>query len=762
MVSRTRMGMLAGLVVLASLATVSRADLILEFNWSNAAGDNLGSAPLNYTLGTLPAGTELYFQVKARPTGVDGTTTTSDDRFQSLYWSLLSNTGGPITGSISLVSYGAGYTTINATPKQQDIDGDGDLDLGFKAGGLTADYLYWRSGTKIAGTSVLLGLFKFTVTGASAGQTTLSGVTRPASSGGIWDEDNVQKTPVTDVSTWQNLAINVTGPTTTATSYSLSLNSLSQTAMFVGDSLTVNSVITNVGTGTADTLNFTTLGLSVSGIGSGTPSGQTSGGPVANGGGTGTANLSFLAATAGTATLTASVGSATNATLGGAATLTTAGSANITIYLHASPTVTATQTLTLPDVIVGYSGPVAGTSTNLGNANGSIWRVAMKTTGTVVDGNVSINNVAGVGQGSSASVSASLAAGQGVGPIASVFSLVYADDSSVPGASGNLGGVTVNVTGNVLDHADGALDGLNSRTLNVGNRLGRSGGLTVQTVLSNASGNRARLQIVDLGGLSGASVGDKILAGGNTTLSKTFNAPFGVDSFFDVFVTDDQSVPGASTGNEHLQLTVTGRYASAVAPAGGFGANTLTSGPLGDGANLAGLYSVVDTANGAVGTLAEILYGTLPTGGEVTMNWRQYNAADRLQLVVSDVVDLNGTGSNVYVLQMSYNPADPFIGGENNARETQLANNGALYLAWLSGGLWVNAGDLDQYQGVGAYAGQTAVGDWGVDVVNNKVWAVLNHNSSFAVVPEPATLAFLMLGGLTMATAGVMRKRRQS
>jgi hypothetical protein len=44
--------------------------------------------------------------------------------------------------------------------------------------------------------------------------------------------------------------------------------------------------------------------------------------------------------------------------------------------------------------------------------------------------------------------------------------------------------------------------------------------------------------------------------------------------------------------------------------------------------------------------------------------------------------------------------------------------------------------------------------------VNNTVWVVLDHNSEFAVVPEPATLAFLMFGGLSMAGAGIIRRRR--
>lgn len=35
------------------------------------------------------------------------------------------------------------------------------------------------------------------------------------------------------------------------------------------------------------------------------------------------------------------------------------------------------------------------------------------------------------------------------------------------------------------------------------------------------------------------------------------------------------------------------------------------------------------------------------------------------------------------------------------------------------------------------------LGDYGVDTVSHVAWAVINHNSDFAVVPEPATIALL-------------------
>lgn len=42
------------------------------------------------------------------------------------------------------------------------------------------------------------------------------------------------------------------------------------------------------------------------------------------------------------------------------------------------------------------------------------------------------------------------------------------------------------------------------------------------------------------------------------------------------------------------------------------------------------------------------------------------------------------------------------------------------------------------------------LGSWGVDLVNNNVWAIVDHNTSFAVVPEPQSLAVIGLGGLIL------------
>jgi hypothetical protein len=48
---------------------------------------------------------------------------------------------------------------------------------------------------------------------------------------------------------------------------------------------------------------------------------------------------------------------------------------------------------------------------------------------------------------------------------------------------------------------------------------------------------------------------------------------------------------------------------------------------------------------------------------------------------------------------------------------------------------------------------------WGVDPANNQAWAVLNHNTDFAVIPEPSTM---VIAGLGLAFFGYRRLRRQT
>jgi hypothetical protein len=99
----------------------------------------------------------------------------------------------------------------------------------------------------------------------------------------------------------------------------------------------------------------------------------------------------------------------------------------------------------------------------------------------------------------------------------------------------------------------------------------------------------------------------------------------------------------------------------------------------------------------------------------------------------SDVVDLSGTGTNLFVAQMQYDPLASMLDFIDESLST---------LLWLdpNSGEWVNAvlgnsdGGASAQEVKGAFDAlrDFELGKYGVDVTNHTVWAVLDHNSRFA------------------------------
>jgi fibronectin-binding autotransporter adhesin len=176
-------------------------------------------------------------------------------------------------------------------------------------------------------------------------------------------------------------------------------------------------------------------------------SGSVTGPVVVPSGGTSsaTSGLSFGGTTVGlaqTGTFTVSDSFATNTPQTGTVT--------VDVFDHASPVATGT-TISLPIVHYGYSGSVAGsTSASIANAAGT--RVNLMTSGGATANGVTLSgDLSGLTPGGAAgNIGATLANGQAAGPINQSFAVTYADNSSLPGASGNLGTLTITVTGGVF------------------------------------------------------------------------------------------------------------------------------------------------------------------------------------------------------------------------------------------------------------------------------------------------------------------------
>ncbi len=209
------------------------------------------------------------------------------------------------------------------------------------------------------------------------------------------------------------------------------------------------------------------------------------------------------------------------------------------------------------------------------------------------------------------------------------------------------------------------------------------------------------------------------------------------------------------------------------------GATTSSVNGLSTSTNHAG--AVASIGNTKAGTTATILnYRNTEAGNAaetIGMQWRTRTAGESnplgTEFLLSDVVKLSGMGAGpdvgTFVLTMDYNFG---AGGLNVAglNELAIATSGELKLAWRNGsGQWVNAiagnvGGTGSFV-LGAVQPNAALGTWGVDIGANgtdgvgTVWAVLNHNSEFAVIPEPSTMVLGAVSALGLGFVGLRRRR---
>ena len=149
--------------------------------------------------------------------------------------------------------------------------------------------------------------------------------------------------------------------------------------------------------------------------------------------------------------------------------------------------------------------------------------------------------------------------------------------------------------------------------------------------------------------------------------------------------------------------------------------------------------------------MATILGGANSTGSDKTpsMEWRTRTADEAAPgKLISDVVNLSGmvktTGheTDPFAFQMSYDPS-LLVGGT----EAQFIAAQGIFLVSNDSGVWQNAvldnvfGTTPIYDGNVAFPSYTDaqlashLGEWGIDTSGGKhvVWAILDHNSEFAV-----------------------------
>ena len=169
---------------------------------------------------------------------------------------------------------------------------------------------------------------------------------------------------------------------------------------------------------------------------------------------------------------------------------------------------------------------------------------------------------------------------------------------------------------------------------------------------------------------------------------------------------------------------------------------------------------------------------------------------------IQDAVSDGRVKTNPFALEATYTQAD--FDATHSLTEYEELMNGCLFIGWLNtaidgnpdditdGDRWVHAvqgnfdnmpdnpnrhdfygrigdpiaGTLDDYLqgtstsivGLTKASGEMRVGDHGGSDIDNTVWAILDHNSDFAVVPEPST--YPLIGGI-ISFLFVLFKRRK-
>jgi fibronectin-binding autotransporter adhesin len=423
------------------------------------------------------------------------------------------------------------------------------------------------------------------------------------------------------------------------------------------------------------------------------------------------------------------------------------------------------------------TGPdVSGNAAGFSNAVDGFWKVASAT---------SLTNGANL---SSAVINVSAANGTAgfSNPLAGgSFSLVL---GNAPGAGGTANDVYLKFSTLAVANPDIAVTSVATPDLFVLQNASLSSASSLVTLTSNSANTGTISSATYSNAVLTATTGQSIPASPgtmNSTISLNSTAAnttaLGATATYvttpgDSNTTNNAAAVNVRIGNAPLHATASStNYGAAlvaatpisVTPYTNLSSNTIGQTPTG-------------TTVPVLGTTATIFNYTNSMGIDsgISMAWRSRTAAEAsskpslgdngttgVGYLISDVVNLtgmdNGNGyTDTFILQMNYNEA--LLDGH----EVAGVNHGNIVIAWKNNfGQWVNAVTGNSTPGGTYFANQAynasarSLGDYGIDPTNNVVWAVLNHNSEFAVIPEPSTL---VLGGLALlgfAGAGLRRRR---
>ncbi len=464
----------------------------------------------------------------------------------------------------------------------------------------------------------------------------------------------------------------------------------------------------------------------------------------------------------------------------------------LTVLGHTAPIVSVANGNN-QTVIVGATGITAGLSLSNGTLNqGGLASLDVNSLGTGVHGST---GGALVASGSSQPYTATLSTTT-LGSQTQTFSMNVGDDATLSGASAPMN-LSTTATLTVLDHSTASLSSSatqTTQTISFGNVLRGATIPSQNFTIYNRAVNTSAAYTANLKLTPGfTTTGDGAL----TTTLATFNgltptngttctASLNTSNYTTTGLTtiamsasqlaDDSTAPGAGNNNNGgITITLQGNVGNATADA----SNVQTSfgpaltAPVAQNGSYANLESKATATTGSggysmVGSIATILAGTNSGSAQtVSMQWRTQTQAERTGPgLLSDVVALtgmtfSGDETSPFVLQMTYNTSLLPLGPGS---EGVWASNQRLYLVCLDDGEWENAvsGNIgssnDDFVGVGAWSGDTALGDWGVNTSNHTVWAVVNYDGDFAVVPEPSSL--VLLGAGAAGVLGLAWRRR--